>query len=174
MRRRLFTLLCALSLLLCVRTSSAGQLSLLGCSGPNAWREMTDADIFGSWCAFWVLLLLVPAVYLLARAGHPALAMLHLLLLALHPAWTVSAWHGDCGDFKRFASTLFVVAAAAAVPEAVAVAILFRRPRPWYFQRRRRGSGLCSACGYDLRATPDRCPECGAVPAAKAGNDYNR
>ena len=50
-----------------------------------------------------------------------------------------------------------LVAAASVLPAAVA-------RRRWR-ERRRRRAGVCAKCGYDLRATPERCPECGAAAA---------
>ena len=56
------------------------------------------------------------------------------------------------------------------IPYYVLILIALPLPVIWCYQiqgrwgrEKRRRLGLCEQCGYDLRGSPERCPECGLV-----------
>jgi hypothetical protein len=115
--------------------------------GPAYFRDRTDA-----WTAWF-------------RGQHPPGARWDFLgedvtavMNGCPPGFAAGHWPyptaGVIGDRWVLAVRPWLPTGLAAVLPAV---WLVRRLRA----RRARRQGLCPACGYDLRATPDRCPECG-------------
>jgi hypothetical protein len=89
---------------------------------------------------------------------------------AWHHSWGVSAlgfvavWQPDDGRRaflqRGFAVPWWFLGAVFSITPARQCFRLWLRNRG----HRRRAAGLCADCGYDLRASKDRCPECGAAP----------
>jgi hypothetical protein len=74
---------------------------------------------------------------------------------------TFAGWYGPGTFLRSYRISYFLVLIPAAVlPAAWLTRFAVRRWRYGLF-----GPGLCRACGYDLRASPESCPECGAAHA---------
>ena len=163
--RRLSKLLTALSLLACVATVVLWARSVGTCDVLVRPRGPGDRVCVTSEFGLLVFELEAPT----AGAVQPGWEYFHSPLPRRWPVrrgpLPFEAYRGQVTHFVRLPPTPvwglavphWVVAVLAAV---LPVQALVRRRRG-ALARRRQAEGLCPHCGYDLRATPGRCPECG-------------
>jgi hypothetical protein len=181
LRRRLFNMVASISLLMCLTTTSLAVRSFLG-------------PLLFSWMAWDAPKHLYSAGALFSEQGGLSVSLrsnvittpnpfLDSLYSPNGPNHGKTHWFGTKGQLPRYGFwrglwkySLFRYSSILkgegprsqlelTVPYGPLVVLSAFMPLFWLLRfRRTYPPGFCRRCGYDLRATPDRCPECGAVP----------
>jgi hypothetical protein len=168
-RRRLLNLATALSLLLCVTAAVVWVVSMFLGFGVE-WRAPQATRSWGLNCSWG-------EIGLYTDRGPPVPGAAGRLLFSTHrPYSLIDSLRPLEGPIAGFQFNLLGVAKFQARPGTnvldyfffpcwLAAALTAVLPvRRLVLARRRAQAGHCVACGYDLRATPDKCPECGHTP----------
>jgi hypothetical protein len=169
MKRHLFNLLAAVSLALCVATGVGWSRSHFSSYiiefWPHAQREKTETEYVFSLSKSGVSVGKddqdrYGARRWRFRRGPPN----------EEPAWSQAIFLSFAGitaeksdpDWEAVTIPFWLIG----IVTGIVPAIWVRYWRLGELRGRRLRGNLCLACGYDLRATPDRCPECGTENAA--------
>jgi hypothetical protein len=172
--RRLATLAAAVSLLLCVATVALW-IGTLGREVSLYRGQVKQQTLRGDWFAlgrgeFIWSSSIMPAGRPHAKTGYTWRAEDRWdnarLFLAYGSGLRRVGFEMKSGTqgrerYRLLAAPCWFVALALSILPAMKGLSLYRR-------RKLVAEHGCPRCGYDLRATPERCPECGAVPAAPA------
>jgi hypothetical protein len=151
MRRRLFTLLSAVSLLLCVGTIALGVRTYIA-PQVDFFNVISASTSYGLGTERGAIISYVQLERPYYRDGVPA----DVQIVGVGFRYLQMTSDG----MRRYNLV---------VPFWLLALLCTLFPFLWLLHqsqsRRRRRHGLCASCGYDLRATPNECPECGAIPA---------
>jgi hypothetical protein len=174
--RHLFTLFSVISLLLCVAVCGLWVRSCKTCDWAGGTIGGRSYGVFTLPHAVWLRWTDQPSPYRVV----PSEDMLPFRLKQFDGAFRlryVAPDHFHSGRYVLFGFVYDRTSqprrrpplryAAISVPFYFLAGVTVASPSWWLVgrlrSRRRARAGLCRACGYDLRASPERCPECGTA-----------